>query len=375
MLWARERGLDEEAIASKPALSALHRIALLGGDESLVPSNVVATSIDNICELSRCLESIRHKASPKFLGIAWTPIALVDAILNFILPVLKSDDIYLDPACGSGIFLLRLVQRLLAETSRRDLPRALSRVYGLDIDARAILYSRALLELLSIENGFENDVHRINLICGDFLDPSSWVDDVISSAGGATAIFGNPPYVRLQDLPPATREQVTNRFGHLLQGSFSSSQAFLLGGIAALQESGRLGFVTQNNFATSKSASSIRAWLQQNGHMRRYIDFSHTKLFDGQSAYACLLFAARAYEPEFEFGRAIGNGDVASLTTIPLSRLHASKWRLADSRQLRHLEQLEGTGIRLGAFADIKVGFATLADRVFLLTGNQGSGY
>ena len=52
---------------------------------------------------------------------------------------------------------------------------------------------------------------------------------------------------------------------------------------------------------------------------------------------------------------------------IEISGLRKDKWRLAPERHLRNLRKLESVGSPLGQLADIRVGFATLKDSVFLI--------
>jgi methylase of polypeptide subunit release factors len=131
----------------------------------------------------------------------------------------------LDPACGSGLFLLGAYQYLLdwygaqvvAPLSRAARLRILRlHIYGVDIDPRAVAVARLSLGRLVLAGGAAPlpDL-RANIQCGDALigpdfagaTPATPTPDTvrvfdwaaafptIMQAGGFDVVLGNPPYV------------------------------------------------------------------------------------------------------------------------------------------------------------------------------------
>ncbi len=76
----------------------------------------------------------------KLQGVVYTPIWVVDKILDAVGYV--GADILgktvLDPACGDGRFLVRIVQRILAQSAPHERLKHLHCIHGWDIDADAV---------------------------------------------------------------------------------------------------------------------------------------------------------------------------------------------------------------------------------------------
>ena len=215
-------------------------------------------------------------------GVFYTPQYIVEYIVdNTIGELLKgktpnqvSKLKFVDPACGSGSFLLGAYQKLLnwhveyysnlekppknvLYTGKDGIPRLtiqekkrilLNNIYGVDIDSQAVEVTKLslLLKVLEDEN---NDVLEAqqkliqeralpylgdNIRCGNSLigsdilesmdlsgeelyeiNPFDWEDEFpeVFDNGGFDAVIGNPPYVNakvLTEIMPTQREFLSN---------------------------------------------------------------------------------------------------------------------------------------------------------------------
>lgn len=99
-------------------------------------------------------------------GTFYTPPSLVELILNHKLPINGEDSSYnikiLDPACGSGIFLVESFKRLIKRyekannrklTNYEDLKKLLTdNIFGIEIDTKSIKVTAFSLYLALLEN-------------------------------------------------------------------------------------------------------------------------------------------------------------------------------------------------------------------------------
>ena len=180
----------------------------------------------------------------------------------------------------------------------------------------------------------------------------------------------NPPYVKLQNLDIEYRRRLLERYSDLAMGSFSLALLFGVAGHRLLAEGGSLALITQNNLYTSLAGKKVRKYLRARRCIRRIVDFSHNKVFPGASAYTCLVFLGTGPSESFEFKSLSGGVNPDSLgqltfSTIRYSDIDTDKWRLAEEKHLANLKRLESAGTPLGSAASIKVGLATLKDRVY----------
>ena len=166
--------------------------------------------ISSIYEQFFRLETDNQEVLPE--GIHYTPYNLVEYLMDKVLPVSGTELNLrtLDPACGSGIFLVEAYRRLVARwmkahdyrhPSPSELVRMLTEnVFGVDKDQKAIRIAALSLYLTLCdylepktiwnEVKFERLVNH-NLFVSDFFDSN------IGLPGKFDVIVGNPPWGKL----------------------------------------------------------------------------------------------------------------------------------------------------------------------------------
>lgn len=156
-------------------------------------------------------------------GQYYTPSSLVELMLNELLPIGNGDFNVkiLDPACGSGIFLVESYRRLVARWKNSNPGKSISfeilknllldNIYGIEIDEIAIRVASfglylSLIEQLDPKTLWIRDDHRLPyLICGGSWTAKAkqgknlFLKDTISEieCGELPAmdlVVGNPPY-------------------------------------------------------------------------------------------------------------------------------------------------------------------------------------
>lgn len=106
----------------------------------------------------------------KRTGEVFTPLELVDEILDKLPPELFTDPTktFLDPACGDGNFLVRVLQRKIDNGSTPT--QALKTTYGVDImDDNIRRCKQRLLEIAGDTKSHRKIVDR-NIVCADSLN-------------------------------------------------------------------------------------------------------------------------------------------------------------------------------------------------------------
>ena len=185
-------------------------------------------------------------------GAYYTPPEIVDYVLNEVLPFeSKNQDIrILDPACGSGIFLVEAYRRLvtLQRHARGDQNLSIDElrdlltgsIYGVDLSEEAIQVAAfscylALLEFLEPKSIWEEvrfpRLKGTNLFVNDFFDT-----DAPFSEQRYDIIVGNPPWRSSLTEPAA--EYVRKK--HHPIGDKQIAQAFLWRAPTLLADEGRV---------------------------------------------------------------------------------------------------------------------------------------
>lgn len=276
-------------------------------------------------------------------GVYYTPAPIVDYIVaKTVGPLLVNrtpKDIenvrVLDPACGSGSFLIAAYQYLIDwhRNYYADKPRLakqfltvgtdgflrlntaerkrilINNIFGVDIDPQAVEVSKLslLLKVVEGENQMELAVGRIlpdldaNVLCGNTLidvdfqmpfglteqerlqfNPFSWTASwpQIAKAGGFDAIIGNPPYLNIDAVWGRTDLRVAYIKTHY-RSVYQDKTDILFYFLKKATElcKGEIGFIVSRSFLEADKAKNLRGWLGSNVRVREVLDFRQAIVF------------------------------------------------------------------------------------------------
>jgi hypothetical protein len=206
----------------------------------------------------------------------------------------------LDPACGSGAFLIAAYRRLLSyfvELHGRELTSGereeilLTCIYGADVDERALgLAQVQLLEEAHVRGRLP--VLGDNLIPGDSLPapPGGDAQDgavnwsaVLAATGGFDVVVANPPFGASIKLPSrvkvAALRQVRQLYPEVYTGHADYAYVFAALSVRLLRDKGAVGFVLPRTVLDSSSGLNLRKLLSGVG-VTSVVDFRAGKLFD-----------------------------------------------------------------------------------------------
>jgi len=330
-----------------------------------------------IKDIEAVFESLIDLDRKKAEGAVYTPDYIIDYIINHSISIYDGNDIptICDPSCGSGGFVVRAIL-ILSKKYNISEKEALKFVRGVDINEQSVSCAKIIIELYFFSKDIE--IHNLDstIINNDTLLSSR--ENLLKQlhiTNGIDILVTNPPYVKLQNISRDYRKSLIDIYPNFTKGSFSFAMLFLIAGRNLLSKNGILGYITQNNFFTSLASKNIRQHLQDEQCVHTIIDFLHTKIFENASAYTCLIFLTKSDKiNEFDFKWSLNPKTTLSnnnFSKILVTSLNSKKWRLAPSPHLENIEKIENIRTKLGDIADIKVVFATLKDKVFLLDKNN----
>lgn len=241
------------------------------------------------------------KFKRKLGGIYFTPPFVVDFMINEtlgrILNKIPQKDIHnikvLDPACGSGSFLISAYNKILSKINNNKQFDLFERfnilknnLYGVDIDKQAIQIAQLnlLLRVLYQKDKLPTLGHNLRegnslLAFGDSrLKPFAWKEQFkdVFDKGGFDVIVGNPPYIK-QFTNNAAFDGLHN--SPYYQGKMDIWTLFACQAIDLLKDGGYFSFIAPNNWVKNFGASVFRKKILSEGEIVKYIDFGGFKIF------------------------------------------------------------------------------------------------
>ncbi|HSV66513.1 MAG TPA: N-6 DNA methylase [Mycobacteriales bacterium] len=170
-----------------------------------------------------------------------------------------------EPACGSGAFLIPAVERLLASLGGAgiDETRLRCAVSSFDIQERNVQHCRHAVAGVLVRHGASPQV-------ADRL-ARSWVrhEDYLLSARAHAGLFdthlpadvdvviGNPPYVRLEDVSDQISAEYRSRWPTML-GRADIFVGFYERALRSLKPGGRLGFICADRWMRNQYGAALR---------------------------------------------------------------------------------------------------------------------
>jgi hypothetical protein len=209
-----------------------------------------------------------------------------------------------------------------------------------------------------------------------------------SEKKGFDVVIANPPYIRVQNIDPATKV----RWPSIANRNADLSYAFIELALRQLAapDRGQVAYI-QPNFRHHDAASTVRQMLMGQhadvaARLRLWVDFDDQQVFDTATNYVAMLFAERLPSPKaapsFEysgprFSKSGDDDDIAWLRPVGATHAHPTvdEW-LTVERQLREAVIADRARFPrcLGDLAVIEVGVQTSCDDVFLFEDCQPAG-
>ncbi len=313
--------------------------------------------------LGNLYEKYLPSGERKKLGEFYTPTEVIDYILTSVGYTYSYDietkDL-LDPACGSGGFLVRATRRLTSrylmkfgKTDKKELrdpknwKEIVSRlssdeakiildaiqehVYGLDINPFAchIAEMNLLFQIIDLyqkvrEKHPDYKLKRFRIYRTDslekptqkqiidytytaFLEEQDEIDGIKDKK--FDFVVGNPPYVRVQALDYKIREQYKKDYKSAYK-QFDLYVLFIDRGIHWLKENGTLGFITSNKFIKREYGKEIRKIISTEGQLTQLIDLTAIKVFkDATNDPVIIIFSNSATPKELKYAEVLGYRD------------------------------------------------------------------
>jgi predicted RNA methylase len=280
-------------------------------DFSIIDADILGTVYEQY--LSHILKKTEKRATlteshthKKEQGIYYTPTYIVDYIVRSTVGELLKDNRFniekvrvLDPACGSGSFLIKAFDVLnehyhknykdysqtqldleTGTTFTRKVKILQNNIFGVDLDKQAVEIAQLNLLLKIAEKGHRLPLLERNIRCGNSLiDDESiagnhafkWQKEFeeIFTNGGFSVVIGNPPYGA--ELSETERDFISKTFKFAGLNK-NTALLFIEKSLELINENGCFGMIVPKSLAFSQLWKLGRELVKE--HLTKVVDVS-----------------------------------------------------------------------------------------------------
>ncbi|TMK57385.1 MAG: SAM-dependent methyltransferase [Actinobacteria bacterium] len=277
-------------------------------------------------------------------GEVFTRRWVVDLILDLVGYSADRDLVgmrAIEPACGSGAFLVAMIERLMDSSRRhgRDLREAYGALAAIDLVPRNVGLSQAMaretLHSAGVRRNVAQELADAWIRQGDFLlePPTEHSTDFV---------VGNPPYVRLEAVP-RDRSEAYRMACQTMGGRADVYIGFYEHGLRALRDGGVLGFICADRWMRNGYGARLRAMVSGGWAVETVISMTGVDAFEDEvDAYPAITTFRR--EPQ-------ANGPLVVEASPSFGPSEASEvGALAAKSTADHVHKPAFRGARLGTW-------------------------
>jgi len=329
----------------------------------------------------------------------------------------------IDPACGSGAFLIVALRHLekefaaTADAANRSgaiasLPDEAEitemiladNLFGVDINPSSVEITKLSLWLHTampnkplsglddsircgnslVDKRFYNKRNILDAEERDRINTFEWEGDF--ALGSFDAVIGNPPYVKLQNFKKVHADMadwlVNGSSGEAPYqstgtGNFDLYLPFIEKGLSLLTDNGRMGYIAPNLWPTLEYGEGLRGLVHAGRHLEKWLDFRSFQVFEEATVYTAIQIFSKASANAIHLAFA-GDGDISRADwsdashVLPYDQIASplQPWLIAPASVRSMIERLGREALRLDQPENTKgiiVGIQTSADHIYHL--------
>lgn len=325
----------------------------------------------------------------------------------------------IDPACGSGAFLIVALRHLEKEfTAALEAARRVGAIgldyepaaitdmiltnnlWGVDINPASVEITQLSLWLHTAQADKPLSSLRRTIQCGNSLVDSrfyekqrlddadererintfDWTGDF--EPGTFDAVIGNPPYVKLQNFRKVNSDMAdwlmqSSPYLSTRTGNFDLYLPFIEKGLSLLDEGGRMGFIAPNLWPTLEYGAGLRGVVHEGRNMEKWLDFRSFQVFEEATIYTAIQIFSKTPVDRIHLAFA-PDGDISKVDwtdpdgLLPYDEITAplEPWLIAPAPVRSMIRRLDRDAVRLDQpenTSAIFQGLITSADHIFHL--------
>jgi len=297
------------------------------------------------------------------------------------------DSLAIEPAAGDGAFLGPMIERLVKSCQKlgRSLSECQHSLLAYELDEKSAARARAVVQELLKDHGAKSPLAK--RLADAWVVNGDYLLDVDTRQ--ADFIIGNPPYVRLEDIPEETASVYRSAYP-TMRGRADLYVAFFEAALRELKTGGVCAFICADRWMRNQYGAELRQLISSAYSVEILLSMHHANAFDDDvDAYPAItviryttqrstIVASADQDAEhLQPGRLATTLQTTSQAILPHGIHRAvvhtwfkgsDPWPCHSPEQLALLRRLEDQFPPLEMNAKVGIGVATGNDRVYITT-------
>jgi adenine-specific DNA-methyltransferase len=297
------------------------------------------------------------------------------------------DSLAIEPAAGDGAFLGPMIERLVESCRklRRPLSECQHSLIAYELDEKSAARTRTVVRNLLLDYGVKGPLAKTLaeawVVDGDYL--------LNADTRQADFIIGNPPYVRLEDIPEETASVYRSAYP-TMRGRADLYVAFFEAALRQLKTGGVCAFICADRWMRNQYGAELRQLISSAYSVEMLLSMHHANAFDDDvDAYPAITVIRHAKQRSTIVASADQDAEhvqpnqlATALQTksgnilpqgIHRAEVHtwfkgSDPWPCHSPEQLALLRRLEDQFAPLEMNAKVGIGVATGNDRIYITT-------
>jgi len=325
----------------------------------------------------------------------------------------------LDPACGSGAFLIKSTEILFEifekiqwikenygeYRANRGLKRKSNfkgqstlkkwdekeeikniiknNIFGVDINEESVEITKLSLflkiarqnkKLIDLSNNIKqgNSLIDDEKITGKLAFNWNAEFSEIMKSGGFNVIIGNPPYVRVQNLRHKDIDFLTNNY-KTPTGKIDISILFFEKALDLINNNGTISFISSSQWINTDYGKNLREILVREGYLAKMLDFGSLPVFEEADTYPSIFVLNKHKNTSLKYAKLTkDNYDKIKTENIKFKKfdfeiLSSDPWQFSDFNLVNNLNKKGLIWKELNSYGKAYIGNITGYDKAFVV--------
>ncbi len=284
----------------------------------------------------------------------------------------------LEPSCGEGEFVVAIVKRLINQGNTRPSIKQLEdKLLAVDLVGSSLDITKNKVASILEAKGY-SAVDVASLLNNWFLSSDFLLEDIGSKF---THVIGNPPYVRVENIPKNILEKYRKNFSTMTDRA-DLYIPFYEKSLSLLVEGGKLSFICTDRWTKNVYGKSLRRFISENYSLELFIDLygvdafekkvmtypAITQILKGKNDFTVLKHNTNFSQDEAEEILSVFKGESTALQVRKGIVDDLKPWLLGSSDQMALIRKLEnGFPLLEETGCKVFIGAATGSNKVYIL--------